>query len=243
MSHQLSLNVLLKDGSSFSNFFPGPNPEALERLRAAVVATTREKASEQMMFLWGADGSGKTHLLQAACRLAQELGIAPVYVPLAEAGELSPSLLESVEQAPLVCLDDVERVAGRAEWETALFSLIERLRAAGGLLISAACAPPARLGLGLPDLTSRLAWGAVYALQPLSDAEKLEAVRLRARNRGFDVPEDVARYILSRYPRDMHSLFDLLDRIDREALAHQRRVTIPFLRSLEETGNEDIGTA
>lgn len=243
MSHQLSLNVFFKDGSSFSNFFPGPNPEALARLRSAVVATTREKASEQMMFLWGADGSGKTHLLQAACRLAQEIGIAPVYVPLAEAGELSPSLLESVEQAPLVCLDDVERVADRAEWEMALFSLIERLRAAGGLLISAACAPPARLGLRLPDLTSRLAWGAVYALQPLSDAEKLEAVRLRARNRGFDMPEDVARYILSRYPRDMHSLFNLLDRIDREALAHQRRVTIPFLRRLEETGNEDSGTA
>ena len=243
MSHQLSLNVLLKDGSSFSNFLPGPNLEALERLRAAVVATSREKSSEQMMFLWGADGSGKTHLLQAACRLAQELGIAPVYVPLVEAGVLSPSLLESVEQAPLVCLDDVEHVAGHADWETALFSLIERLRVAGGLLISAATAPPARLGLRLPDLTSRLAWGAVYALQPLSDAEKLEAVRLRARNRGFDLPEDVARYILSRYPRDMNSLFELLNRIDREALAHQRRVTIPFLRRLEEIGNEDVTSA
>lgn len=241
MSHQLSLNLRLKDGSSFSNFLPGSNREALDRLRAAVVAAaTREKASEQAMFLWGAESGGKTHLLQAACRLAQELGIAPVYVPLAEAAALSPSLLESVEQAPLVCLDDAERIAGRPEWEAALFSLIERLRAAGGTLIAAASAPPARLGLRLPDLTSRLAWGAVYALQPLSDAEKLEAVRLRARNRGFEMPEDVARYILSRYPRDMHSLFDLLDRIDRASLAHQRRVTIPFLRELEAIGNADV---
>ena len=79
--------------------------------------------------------------------------------------------------------------------------------------------------------------------KPLSDAEKLEAVRLRARNRGFDLPEDVARYILSRYPRDMNSLFELLNRIDREALAHQRRVTIPFLRRLEEIGNEDVTSA
>lgn len=241
MSHQLSLNLRLKDGSSFSNFFVGPNLEAVERLRAAVVTAARDKAVEQMMFLWGADGAGKTHLLQAGCRLAQELGVAPVYVPLAEAGELSPSLLESAELAPLVCLDDIERVAGRADWETALFSLIERLRAAGGLLIGAAGVPPGRLGLRLPDLTSRLAWGTVYALQLLGDAEKLEAVRLRARNRGFDMPEDVARYILSRYPRDMRSLFGLLDRIDRAALTHQRRVTIPFLRQLEQLDNEGAG--
>ncbi|MEK7223369.1 MAG: DnaA regulatory inactivator Hda [Pseudomonadota bacterium] len=244
MSQQLALNLRLKDGSSFNNFFPGPNREALERLRAVVVAVaTREKALDKMLFLWGTEGGGKSHLLQAACRLAQELGMAPVYVPLAEAAELSPSLLEDAEKAPLVCLDDMERIAGRADWEAALFSLTERMRTAGGLQICAARAPPARLGLRLPDLSSRLAWGAVYALQALDDAEKLEAVRLRARNRGFEMPEDVVQYILSRYPRDMHSLFDLLERIDRASLSQQRRVTIPFLRRLEETGREDSGAA
>ena len=240
MSHQLSLNLRLKDASSFGNFLAGPNKEAMEQLRAAVVtATTREKASEPTMYLWGAEGSGKTHLLQAACRLAQELGIAPVYVPLADVMELTPSLLEGVEAVPLVCLDDVERAAGRTEWESALFSLVERLRAADGMLVVAAAAPPDRLGLRLPDLVSRLAWGTVYALQPLDDAQKLEAVRLRAQHRGFEMPEDVARYILSRYPRDLPSLFGLLDRIDQASLTQQRRVTIPFLRRLEKMGHEN----
>jgi DnaA family protein len=125
----------------------------------------------------------------------------------------------------------------------ALFTLTERLRAAGGTLISAADSPPARLGLRLPDLTSRLAWGTVYALEPLSDAEKLEAIRLRAHNRGFEMPEEVVQYILSRYPRDLRSLFDLLERIDRASLVQQRRVTIPFLRRLEEAGKDDAGAA
>jgi DnaA family protein len=242
MSQQLALNLRLKDGSSFSNFLPGPNREALERLRGAIVAAAnREKAPHNMMFLWGAEGCGKSHLLQAACRLAQELGMAPVYVPLAEAAELSPSLLEDAEKAPLVCLDDMERIAGRADWEAALFSLTERMRAAGGMQVGAATVPPARLGLKLPDLTSRLAWGTVYALQPLGDAEKLEAIRLRAQNRGFEMPEDVVQYILSRYPRDMRSLFDLLDRLDRASLTHQRRVTIPFLRELETMNFDDAG--
>jgi len=242
MSRQLALNLRLKDGSSFSNFLPGPNREALDRLRAAVVAAaTREKALDKMLFLWGTEGCGKSHLLQAACRLAQELGMAPLYVPLAEAAELSPSLLESAEHAPLVCLDDMECVAGRTDWEAALFSLTERMRAAGGMQVCAANVPPGRLGLRLPDLTSRLAWGTVYALQALGDAEKLEAVRLRARNRGFEMPEDVVQYILSRYPRDLPSLFGLLDRIDRVSLTQQRRVTIPFLRELEAMSYEDAG--
>lgn len=241
MSHQLSLNLRLKDASSFGNFLPGPNREALDRLRAAVVAAaTRDKVSEPMMYLWGATGSGKTHLLQAACRLAQELGIAPVYVPLAEVVSLTPSLLEGVEATPLVCLDDVERASGRAEWESALFSLVERMRGTGGMLAIAASAPPDRLGLRLPDLVSRLAWGMTYALQPLDDAQKLEAVRLRAQHRGFEMPEDVARYILSRYPRDLPSLFGLLDRIDQASLVQQRRVTIPFLRRLEEQDSVNV---
>jgi DnaA family protein len=80
-------------------------------------------------------------------------------------------------------------------------------------------------------------------MQPLSDAQKLEAVRLRAQHRGLEMPEDVARYILSRYPRDLRSLFDLLDRIDEASLAEQRRVTIPFLRHLEESGSKNAETA
>jgi len=245
MSQQLALNLRLKDGSSFSNYLPGPNREALDRLRAAVVAaaTRGEKAPGNMIYLWGAEGGGKSHLLQAACRLAQELGMAPVYVPLAEAAELSPSLLEDAETAPLVCLDDMERVAGRADWEAALFSLTERMRTAGGLQVCAANVPPTNLGLKLKDLTSRLAWGTVYALQLLGDAEKLEAVRLRAHNRGFEMAEDVVQYILSRYPRDMRSLFELLDRLDRASLTHQRRVTIPFLRELEAMSVEDAGSS
>jgi DnaA family protein len=242
VSQQLALNLRLKDASSFGNFLAGPNREAMEQLRTAVVqAATQANTKPAMICLWGAEGAGKTHLLQAACRLAQELGTAPVYIPLADVVTLDPSLLEGLEETPLVCLDDVERVAGRVEWEAALFSLVERRRSTGGMLVVGASAPPDRLGLKLPDLASRLAWGTIYAMQPLSDAQKLEAVQLRARHRGFEMPEDVASYILSRYPRDLPSLFDLLDRIDRASLTRQRRVTIPFLRELEAMRYDDAG--
>ncbi len=234
MSRQLPLNLRLKDSASFENFLPANNREAVERVRTALTALTRGRALEPVLFLCGAPGTGKTHLLQAACREAQSAGSSVLYIPFSEIAALAPAMLEDLEQSALVCLDDVERIAGNAAWETAVFALCERLRAAGGMLLAAGARPPRELGLQLPDLATRLGWGPVYALAPLDENERLEAVRLRARNRGLEMPEEVARYILNRYPRDLDSLFALLDKLDVASLAHQRRLTIPFLRSIEE---------
>ncbi|MFL6646921.1 MAG: DnaA regulatory inactivator Hda [Sulfurifustaceae bacterium] len=230
MTAQLALNLRLRDGSSFENFYAGANAEAVARLGALIVDPVGSEPAT--LFLSGETASGKSHLLQAACRFVQARGGAALYVPLAEP-QLTPDVLEAAEEAFLICIDDLDRVAGDATWESALFALYELARANGARLVAAGNAAPAQLGLRMPELATRLAWGAVYQLHPLDDSAKLEAVRLRARNRGFELPAEVARYILNRYPRDMHSLFALLERIDVAALARQRRVTIPFLRSLE----------
>ena len=231
---QLALNLKLRDASSFENFFVGRNREAVERLRHSVrdLATAPQKPAS-WLYLWGENGCGKTHLLEAACRAAQSAGLTSIYVPLAEKTAISPALLEDVEQTALVCVDDIARIAGDAVWEAALFALYERLRAQGSMLVVAASAGPMALGLKLPDLATRLAAGLVYQLQPLSDEEKIAALRLRAERRGMEMGEDVAHYLLTRYPRDLHSLFALLDKLDTATLAAQRRLTIPFLRGLE----------
>ncbi len=234
MTRQLPLNLRLKDSSSFENYLPAGNRAVFEHLRNALVALAQGRVVEPVLFLHGPAGSGRTHLLQAACRAAQAAGRTTMYVALGEP-DIAPALLEDLERHALVCLDDVERIAGRTDWEATLFALAERLRAAGGMLLAAGARPPRELGLKLPDLVTRLGWGPVYALAPLTDDEKLEALRLRARNRGLDLPEEVARYILARYPRDLDSLFGLLDRLDSASLAEQRRLTIPFLRRFEDS--------
>jgi len=231
---QLVLNLRLRDASSFENYFVARNREAVEHLQHIVRSVGGAPHSPaSWLYLWGEPGTGKTHLLEAACRAAQEQGHAPLYVPLAEKAGLTTALLEDVEQVPLVCVDDVEVIAGDAAWEAALFALYERLRAQGGMLVLAANSSPAAIGLRLADLATRLSAGLVYQLQPLSDAEKIAALRLRAQRRGLTMTEEVANYLLTRFPRDMHSLFALLDRLDTATLVAQRRLTIPFLRGLE----------
>lgn len=236
MSRQLSLNLQLRESASFENFCVGENPELVERLQA--IALAEAVPSLPPLFLWGETGSGKTHLLQAACRAAQACGHAPLYIPLAEP-DLSPALLEDAELAFLVCLDDVQAVAQNREWETALFALYERARTSGARLVAAGTSAPNGLGLALPDLVTRLGWGPVYQLHTLNDNDKLQALRQRAQQQGFELPLEVARYILSRYPRDLHSLFALLDRLDRAALASQRRVTVAFIQQLERVGDAE----
>ncbi len=231
---QLALNLRLRDASSFENYFVARNREAVEHLQRAVQGLgDAPLAPASWLYLWGEPGTGKTHLLEAACRAAQEQGQAPLYVPLADKADITPALLEDIEQVPLVCVDDVDAIAGDTAWEAALFALYERLRAHGGMLVLAASTSPAGIGLKLADLATRLTAGLVYQLQPLSDAEKIAALRLRAQRRGLQMTEEVANYLLTRFPRDMHSLFALLDRLDTATLVAQRRLTIPFLRELE----------
>lgn len=220
---QMPLGLHLRDDATFANFLAGANG-------AAVAALQHDQ--ERMVYLWGAPGSGKSHLLQAACHTCTTAGGGPVYLPLGEHESLAPAVLEGLERAPLIAIDDLHAVAGRSAWEHGLFHLCNRVRDAGGRLLVASAAPPAGLGLELADLLSRLTWGPVFHLQPLDDQQKVAALQERAARRGLELGPEVAGYLLKRCPRDLHSLFQLLERLDHASLAAQRRLTIPFVREL-----------
>jgi DnaA family protein len=227
MNAQLPLGLRLPASSRLDNFVAGANRETVAALRELLAADT-----SGVLFLAGAPGSGKTHLLQAACRAVEAAGAQAAYLPFAELVAHSPDVLEGLEQYRLLACDDLQAIAGHPEWEEAVFHLYNRLREAGGVLIGAAGEVPDRLGLDLPDLRSRLAWGAVYALQPPDDAARLDILTLHARERGLELPAEAAQFLLRRCPRDVHALMALLERLDRAALRAQRRLTVPFLRTV-----------
>lgn len=225
MTRQLPLGIRLADAARLDNFVAGPNAEAVAALKALV-----ETPGPASLLLAGAPGSGRSHLLQAACRLAGDRGLATAYLPLATLGEQAVEALAGLDGLDLVALDDIDVLAGRDAGERALFNLYNELRAAGGRLLASASDRPERLGFGLPDLVSRLNWGLFYALHPLDDAARMQVLQRRAAERGLELGDEVCGYLLRRCPRDLPALMALLERIDRDSLARQRRITIPFLR-------------
>lgn len=227
--NQLPLGLRLPAASRFDNFITVADREAVAAVEQLALDT-----APGVLFLAGAAGTGKTHLLQAACRAVEATGGQGIYMSLATASELNPMILEGLEQYALVALDDVQAIAAQPAWEEALFHLFNRLREAGGRLLVAATAAPEYLGLGLPDLRSRLGWGAVYALSLADDDLRVRILITRARERGLELPDETARYLLRRCPRDLPALIALLERLDQAALTAQRRLTVPFVRDVLE---------
>jgi DnaA family protein len=223
---QLPLGVRLPDRAVFASFLAARNGQAVEHLRrvadAQMTGTT---------WLCGPDGAGKTHLLQAVSAQASAT-MRTGYIPLRELGRLGVGVLEGLRQLECLCLDDVDEVAGQLEWERALFAVLQGLEDSGGRFVVAAEAPPALIQWALPDLGSRFSASAVFQLRVLDEAEQQAALQLRARLRGFELPDETSRWLQRRYPRDMRKLYELLDTLDEAALVAQRRLTVPFIREV-----------
>ena len=224
---QLPLGLALRDSARFDSFFPGQNREAVASLQAAA-----RGEGETLIYIAAPAGLGKTHLLQAACHVAGECRRTAGYLPLGELRHADTAVFEGLEQLGLVCLDDVDAIAGDPVWEHALFDLFNRLRDAGRTLLVTALLRPDEAGFALPDLASRLGWGACYLLRSMKEADILAALAYRARGRGLELPVETAQFMMRRFPRDLPTLFALFDTLDFASLVEQRRLTIPFVKSV-----------
>jgi DnaA family protein len=221
---QLILGVQLKERATFASFHTARNQELVAHLQQVATGVTPGAT-----WLAGPHASGKSHLLQAVCA-AGAPGKRAAYLPLEALLPFGPESLEGADTLDLACYDDVQVIAGEAAWEQRLFSLWQRAVERGGTLLFAARESPAHVDYSLADLKSRLASSAVFAVRELNDEEQLEALALRGRLRGFELPPETGRYLQRRFPRDMRTLCEILDTLDDAAFAAQRRITVPFIR-------------
>lgn len=223
---QLPLAFQRGEYATFDNFIATGNQAVVAALRQLLAG------DQHYLYLYGASGCGRSHLLQAACEQAEQQGTSSVFLPLAELRDYDPgALVEGLDTLQLVCLDDIERVLGDPAWEQALFSLYNRLQAAGtGLLVSGNAAVR-QLPVALPDLQSRLSAGAVFQVQGLGEQQQQALIRQRARERGLELEDEVLQFITARCRRDAGALMQVLEQLDRASLRDQRRLTIPFVKS------------
>jgi DnaA family protein len=218
---QLPLALALEDYASFATFVAGSNSAAVEHVRSLATGRT------DTLWLCGALGAGKSHLLQAACRAATAAHRRAMYVALPAA---SPAILADLEHVDLLAIDYLHAIAGDLKWEQPLFGVLNAFLGRSGALLLAATAPAARCGFRLADVESRGAGAITYRLAPLADAERAAALRLHAAARGLELEPAAAAFLLKRVSRDMSALTKWLVRLDRASLSEQRRLTIPFIR-------------
>ncbi len=210
---QLLLDISPESQPTLENFVAGRNEELLAALRHALAGS-----GERSIYLWGEEGSGKSHLLQACVAAAQEAQRGAVY-----ARGSVPDI------ADIVAVDDVEQLDDAAQIE--LFDLYNRMRDSGGMLLVSGKASPLHLKLR-DDLRTRLGWGLVYQLHGLSDEEKAQALTQHAQSRGFALPPEVTQYLLRHGRRDLPSLMAVLDALDEHSLRLHRAPSVPLLKEV-----------
>lgn len=227
MPTQLAFDLQLKTSFNFDNYVVGDNA-----LCVALLQQSSQATGEQQLFIWGQAGCGKSHLLQAVCTSTSQQQRVASYLPLSILWQHGSEILQGFEQADLVCIDDVQCIAGKPDWQEALFHFNNILRSQNKNLVYAANLPPNELDLNLEDLRSRLNWGPVLQINPLDDAGKFKALQLRAQARGYELPENVAQFLLNNFARDLVALFERLDQLERVSLQQQRKLTVPFVKQV-----------
>lgn len=228
LEQQLLLPIQQIDDETLENFYSENNLLLLNSLHK-----NAEQLEQPFFYIWGEKSAGKTHLLKGLTYYFFQQQRPAMYVPLSKAQYFSPAVLENLEHQALVCLDDIQQVMGDAEWELGIFDLFNRIKQRGKtLLVVSADQSPHSLKVNLPDLASRLPWGEVYQLQGLNDLQKILVLQKTAHQRGIELPEETAQFLLRRLDRDMQSLFVSLNQLDQASLQAQRKLTIPFVKQI-----------
>ena len=227
MTLQLALGFALKDDATFATFHAGSNQKVV-----SLILDSLKGYLDNFVYLAGANGTGKSHLLQACCHLATEHGKNSIYIPLANHKLLTPEIFDGMENISLVCIDDLQAIIGLPEWEEKIFHTYNKIKQNENILLVASNVTPANLEITLPDLKSRLSSGLSHMLTEMPDADKIKALQLRANVRSFMLTDLVAKFLINRCPRDMHLLFHTLEGLDKASLEQQRKVTIPFVKEI-----------
>ncbi|WP_100641246.1 DnaA regulatory inactivator Hda [Alteromonas facilis] len=232
---QLTLPVQLPVEKKLSNFIVGENSPLVAHACDALENLLTNQNGYQQLYLHAEKGSGKSHFMYAMCHRANESGIESFYLSLARCEDYSPELLAGFRDIPLLCIDDIQHIYDKKDWQVAIFDLINQRREvdSGALFIASdvtlaqfqSCVP-----VVLPDLLSRLQWGAVYGLKPLTDAQKQELIALLAAVKGIKFSDKAISYLLNHCERSTRILVDTIERLDQRSLREQKALTVDLIK-------------
>ncbi|WP_158968679.1 DnaA regulatory inactivator Hda [Paraglaciecola sp. L3A3] len=233
VSSQLSLPVTIKETETFDSYVEGQNTQVCGHLTQLFEQLKHNRLEHWLNYIFSDQEVGKSHLLYAICHQAEIEKVSCIYLSFEEKADLTPEVLLGLEHYSIICLDDVQQLQDCADWQVALFDLINRVKEKNtGCLVMTGNQPAQLLPITLPDLLSRLSWGISFQLMSLTDEQRQQALIVRAELRGMNMSKDVAKFLVNHWQRDMSALINSLDLLDEKSLQQQRKLTIPFVKSI-----------
>ena len=220
---QIPLDVSLSEYMTFETFYLGPNKSVVDSLG---------DQKNQLIWVAGLEGFGKTHLLHAFLNSHEHENKKVLYLPMSESQDFTPDILDNLAQYDLVAIDDIENIIGDMTWEEQLLKFYEDSYSTRNKILITANDTPKGLNFLLPDLSSRFNLALIERLRPMNEDEMIKAILIHSKARGFDLPEDSAKYLINRVPRDVSVLIDMIKLLDYESLSMQRKLTIPFIKTV-----------
>ncbi len=227
---QLSLPVSLPDDETFDSFLVADNEFAVAYLQKFCQGNI--DSNKPICYLFGALGTGKSHLLFACCHQAKLVGLQTVYINMLELKEMPSEIIADVVDYDVICIDNLHEIAGNKEWERTIFDLINQAleRKHQPKIIISAQASPLIVGIELPDLVSRLTWGAVFQLATRSDESLCLIIQFRLEHRGLEASDECIKFLLTRVDRELSNLMLIVNELDKKSLQAKRKLTIPFIK-------------
>jgi DnaA-homolog protein len=222
---QIALALTLDRQFSFDNFVADHAELIVSSLRELVLGR-----GEIQIGLWGAAASGKTHLLNASAEFARQQGVRLQIYDGLQLCHCAAEEFEGFEHCDVLAIDNLDALAGDADWEACFYQVINRCRDGEFRLLFSLSARPEALATRLHDFRSRLQWGLLLHLPSSGDAEIRQILRRRARLLGIELSDEVIAYLMNHHARDLGAQIDILRRLDGISLTQQRRVTIPLVK-------------
>lgn len=227
MAEQLRVNFEFRANQTFNDFFDGGNEEVIMHLQRCV-----EEEGEQQVFIWGAHGLGKSHLLQACCHYAYSLKQQAFYYSFPKTNLPDPALMVGLDKFDLVCLDDIDHIAGDPVWERAFFTFFNQHRSDNHRLIMSSSLAPLTMMIELPDLKTRINWGLALKLKEFTEPESINALIFKAKRMGFEITPQVSAFLIKHHAKNWESIWILLNKLDEASLSANRKLTLPFLKKI-----------
>lgn len=226
---QMPLKIGLRDEASFATFV---TEEESIAVALNALQNSLQKNTGSAFYLYGEEGVGKTHLLQAACRFVTEQNRASVYLPMSDQSlPLIPDVLTGLEQTSLVCLDELDHLIGNAKWEQALANLIVKSSVQGHTVILSGQQSINEWGIVTQELAKALINVLPIKISPLQDKQELiNALQRHSAKLGFELPIEVGNFLVKNFSSDLQELLAVLKLLEQATLVEKRRLTLPFVK-------------